>query len=121
MLYSTLALACLLTMRPGFADTLIRTGGTGSAVRVISDLGAAFKHTRPETDIVVLPGLGSGGAVKALAAQALDLGLTARSLKPAERSQPLQEGDGARTPLVFAGAKILADHGYQPISSAGRY
>ena len=105
MLFSTLAIGCLLTMRPGFADTLIRTGGTGSAVRAISDLGAAFKHTRPGTDIVVLQGLGSGGAVKALAAHALDLGLTARPLKPAERSQPLQEVEVARSPLVFAGVK----------------
>lgn len=104
MLYLTLALAGALVTRPGFAATVIKTGGTGLAVQAITDLGAAFKHTRPETDIVVFPQMRSGGAVQALGAGAIDLGLTARPLKPDERNPSLLELEVARTPL--------ADHGY---------
>lgn len=101
--HATLALACVLGMSASLAEPVIRTGGTGSAMPVIAALGAAFKQTHPEADIVILPGLGSSGAIKALGAGAVDLALSARPLKPDERSAGFQEQVAARTPLVFAG------------------
>lgn len=103
--HAALALACVLTMSASLADSVIKTGGTGSAMPVIGALGMAFKQTRPEAEVVVLPGLGSSGAIKALGAGAVDLALSARPLKPGERSQRFQEQVVARTPLVFAGTR----------------
>lgn len=103
--HAALALACALTMGSSLAGTAIKTGGTGSAMHVITALGEAFKQTRPEADVVVLQGLGSSGAIKALGAEAIDLALSARPLKRGERSQRFQEQAVARTPLVFAGTR----------------
>jgi phosphate transport system substrate-binding protein len=105
MLRAMLALACVLSMGSSLAGTTIKTGGTGSAIGALAALGATFKQSHPDTDVVMLKALGSSGAIKALGAQALDLAASARPLKPAERSQHLEEMEVARTPLVFAGAK----------------
>lgn len=107
MRHAALVLGCALAMSvsASLAGPTLKTGGTGSALHAISALGDAFKQIRPGTDIVVLQGLGSGGAIKALGADALDLALSARPLKPAERSPLLQEKAVARTPLVFAGTR----------------
>lgn len=104
-LRAALALAGTLMIMPCLAATPIKTGGTGSAIRVVVALGVAFKQTHPDVDVVVLHGLGSGGAIKALNAQAIELALSARPLKPTEQSQALQASEVARTPLVFAGVK----------------
>jgi phosphate transport system substrate-binding protein len=106
MRHAALALACALAMSPSLAGPTIKTGGTGSALHVISALGDAFRQTRPETDIIVLTGLGSSGAIKALGADVIDLALSARPLKPAERSPRFLEKEVARTPLVFAGIRV---------------
>ena len=100
-----LALTGALIMTPSLAATPIKTGGTGSAIRVVVALGTVFKQTYPDAEVVVLQGLGSGGAIKALNAQAIELALSARPLKPAEQGQALQASEVARTPLVFAGVK----------------
>ncbi len=105
MRHAALALACALIASPSLASPTIKTGGTGSALHVISALGDAFKQMRPETDVIVLTGLGSGGAIKALSADVIDLALSARPLKPAERSPLFLEKEVARTPLVFAGTR----------------
>lgn len=96
---------CALVAFPVLAEPAIKTGGTGSALRVISALGDAYKQTRPEVKIVVTRRLGSGGAIRALGVDAIDLALRARPLKPAERSLLFREMEVARIPLAFAGAR----------------
>lgn len=83
------------------ADTL-KVGGTGSALGTMKILADAYRASRPDTQIVVVPALGSSGSIKAVAAGVLDIGLSGRPLKPAEREQNLAEREVARTPLVLA-------------------
>lgn len=84
------------------ATVTLRIGGTGSALGGMHLLARAFMEERPDIHVVVLPSLGSGGGLKALAAGKIDLSLSARPLKEAERKQNLQEREYARTPIVFA-------------------
>lgn len=83
------------------ADTL-KVGGTGSALGTMNILADAFQVGRPDTRVLIVPALGSSGSIKAVAAGALDIGLSGRPLKPAEREQNLAAREVARTPLVLA-------------------
>lgn len=80
----------------------VRIGGTGSALGVLTILKNAFETSHLDMKIIVVPALGSGGSIKAVAADALDIGLSGRPLKPTERAQSLTEQEIARTPLVLA-------------------
>lgn len=91
----------LFASLPAIADT-IRAGGTGSALGTIKILAKAFEASRPDMNIIVVYALGSSGGIKAVAADALDIGLSGRPLKPTERAQSLTEQEIARTPLVLA-------------------
>ena len=89
------------------ADT-IKIGGTGSALGTMKILADAYRVSHPDTQIVVVPALGSSGSIKAVAAGVLDIGLSGRPLKPAEREQNLAEREVARTPLVLASMRAHA-------------
>ena len=92
----------LLSGYRGVATETIRISGTGGALGTVRFLGEAFQKSNPGFRVEVLPGMGSGGAVKAVLAGRLDIGLTARALSPEERAQGLEESRYARTPFVFA-------------------
>lgn len=83
------------------AETL-RIGGTGSALGTMRILGDAFMRSRQAATIEVLPSLGSGGGIKALAANALDLAVSTRDLKDEERAKGLHAQVYGKTALVFA-------------------
>ena len=83
------------------AETL-RIGGTGAALGTMHMLGEAFRRSRQAATIEVLPSLGSGGGIKALAANALDLAVSSRDLKDEERAQGLRSQVYGKTALVFA-------------------
>ncbi len=82
------------------AETL-RIGGTGSALGGIQRLADAFMSQHPDIDVIVLPSLGSGGSIKALIADKIEVGVSARALKAEEEDAGLVEREYARTPLVF--------------------
>jgi phosphate transport system substrate-binding protein len=84
--------------------SVMRMGGTGSALGTMALLAEAFKKTHPQASIVIVPSLGSGGGIMALQASTLDIALTSRPLKPNERSQNFVAMEYGRTPLVFATA-----------------
>ena len=95
-------LMCLFAWGPGHAaaDT-IRISGTGAALETIRVLSEAFRKAHPDTRFVLLPSIGSTGAIKAVLAGRLDIGLCARPLTDEERAQGAIETRYARTPLVF--------------------
>ena len=97
------------------ADTL-KVGGTGSALGTMKILADAYRASRPDTQIVVVPALGSSGSIKAVAAGVLDIGLSGRPLKPAEREQNLAEREVARTPLVLASMRAHSGFGLSDIA-----
>ena len=83
------------------ADT-VKVGGTGSALGTIQRLAEAYALKHPGSKVIAIEGLGSSGSIKAVTAGALDISLSARPLKPAERAENLTEKEIARTPLVLA-------------------
>jgi PAS domain-containing protein len=81
--------------RSAVADT-IRISGIGGAAETIRLLGEAFRKVRPDVRFALLPSIGSEGAVKAVVAGDLDIGLCARPLTGKERAQVTLDsiGDG---------------------------
>ena len=95
-------LAALLSFAPrnALADTL-RISGTGGAIATIRLLGEAFRKVHPDIQIDIVPGMGSSGAIKAVLAGRLDIGLCARPATDEERAQGSVVTRYARTPFVF--------------------
>jgi phosphate transport system substrate-binding protein len=105
----TLAALLLVLALPGPARSgeELRLGGTGTALGTMRELAAAYMRAHPGSTVTVLPSIGSGGAIKAAAAGAIDVGLTGRRLEADERGLAVRELEYARTPLVFiAGPKV---------------
>jgi phosphate transport system substrate-binding protein len=100
-----IAAAGLLTLpvltQPAAADEMLRFGGTGSSIGMLQQVGAEFTAaTGAKVDVV--PSLGSGGAIHALADGKLDLAVSARPLKPKEAAEGLKQVLVLRTPYVLA-------------------
>lgn len=92
----------LLSVSSLSAAEQIKVGGTGSAIGTMYAVVAAFQQTRPDVDVQIIPALGSGGGIKAVAAGVLNIGLSGRVMKPSERALNLNQFELARTPFVFA-------------------
>jgi len=90
---------------PPSADARLRIGGTGGAIATMQILGRAFTKNHPNVAVVIVPSLGSGGGIKTVLAGSIDLAISGRPLKQAERAQGAQAIEYARTPLVFATAR----------------
>lgn len=94
----TQAPACVAEQRPAVA---LVVAGTGAALP-IAERAAAVLHTERAFDVWVPESIGSRGAVAALLADAIDVGLIARPLRPDEEQRGLEARLIARSPLVFA-------------------
>lgn len=81
------------------AETL-RTGGTGAALVTLRLLGAAFTKAEPDIVIEVVEGLGSSGAMAAVAAGALDFCVSGRPPGDAD-DRSLRASVLARSPIGF--------------------
>ncbi len=96
-----LALSALAVLTSGAAGAeTLRIGGTGVALGGMTVLGEAFEAKHPDVDVTVLPSLGSGGGMKALFADAIDLAVTSRPVKDAEIEQGAIPQQYARTELA---------------------
>lgn len=87
---------------PAAAGTQLRIGGTGMALATMREIGTAFTAANPDVTLNVLPSLGTGGGLNAVAAGAIQLALAARPLNDAERANGLHATAYARTPIAFA-------------------
>ncbi|HTI81917.1 MAG TPA: substrate-binding domain-containing protein [Acetobacteraceae bacterium] len=87
---------------PAAAATQLRIGGTGMGLATIREVGTAFTAANRDVAVNVLPSLGTGGGLNAVAAGAIELALSARALNDAERAKGLQAIPYARTPIAFA-------------------
>lgn len=104
-----LTTACLLAIlmsaasRPSCGMEQVRIGGTGGLLAVMREVASDFEKTHPGISITVLPSMGSSGGIKAVLANALDIGLSSRNVT--EQEQPAVSLFYARSPFVFAVAK----------------
>ena len=91
-----------LSVAAAFAAETIRIGGTGGALGTMRALGEAYKKDHPKVDVVIVPGLGSGGGSKALMGGALDVAVTARPWKGAEKLDGAEARLYGWSPFVIA-------------------
>lgn len=108
---SALLLFTVGSVTPAQADT-IKIGGTGVALSAMSVLTQEFRKANPDADLVVLPSIGSGGAIRGVQSGTLDVGISARPLKDSERGKGAEETEFARTPFVFVVPKKNAIAGF---------
>jgi phosphate transport system substrate-binding protein len=93
-------LACPLPAGSGAAAETLRLSGTGGIVEAMRQVAPQFTAaTGVEVEIVA--GLGTSGAMRALADGAIDAVFAAREFTPDEARTPLVSDAFARTPLVF--------------------
>lgn len=102
LLYMTIAATGVALVPAAIAGEVVKVGGTGGALGTMRALGQAFKTQYPQVDIVVVPGLGSGGGRRALMAGALDVAVTARPLAGVERVEGAQAKLYGRSPFILA-------------------
>lgn len=105
ILFSLLFSVISMTLSPmAQAAEELRLGGSGSCLGAMRLLAEQFQKAHPDAHITVVPSLGSSGGIKAVAAGALDIGLSGRPLKEAERGLGITEIEYGRTPFVIATA-----------------
>ncbi len=84
----------------------IKIGGTGTGLGAMKLMAQEFKNSRPDAQLIVTPSLGSTGAIRAVLAGAVDIGISARPVTAEESRQGASARAYARTPFVIAtGAK----------------
>ena len=91
----------VFTTAQGWAET-IKVGGTGGAMGVMRLLGDAFEKQHPNINVVVVPGLGSGGGRKPLLGGALDVAATSKALTDVEKTAGTNASLYGRSPFVIA-------------------
>lgn len=116
------AAAFLLSAGAGLAaaDT-IRISGTGGAIGTARILAKAFREVRPDADVVVLPSLGSNGAIRAVLDGRLEIALSSRVLTDEERDRGAVDVEYATTPFVFAVNEAAVVGGITRQEAAGIY
>jgi phosphate transport system substrate-binding protein len=120
--WAVVVLAVLLVSGPRIAVAeTIRISGTDGAIGTMRILGEVFRKTNPGIRVEILPGMGSSGAVKAVLAGRLDIGLSGRTLSGEERAQGVMETRYARTPFVFVVNSTLKMTGLTLEDVAGIY
>ena len=95
----------LFVVIPVSAAKPIVIGGAGADLATFSLLAEAFKKHQSDSQIKVLPSIGSSGAVRGVSSSRVDIGLIARPLKEQENQYALTEIHYADTALVYVVAK----------------
>lgn len=94
--------ATLSLIALGAQTDSIRIGGTGTGLGTMKLMAREFSKSRPGAQLVVTPSLGSTGAIRAVLAGALEIGISARPVSAEENRQGASARPYARTPFVIA-------------------
>jgi|APCry1669189241_1035207.scaffolds.fasta_scaffold09292_2 phosphate transport system substrate-binding protein len=100
---ATIGTVCAFAMVCAHADS-IKIGGTGTALGSIKLLAQEFNRLKPEAQLIITPSLGSTGAIRAVIAGAIDIGISARPASVEELRQGVSTRVYAKTPFVIASA-----------------
>ena len=95
----------LLATTPAKASETLTIGGSGAGLATMRLLSIEFAKLAPATSVVVLPDLGTGGALKALRAGAIDIAIASRELKADEAAHDMVVMPYGKTPFVFVTSK----------------
>lgn len=93
------------------AGEVIKIGGVGSALGTMKILASAFAKSHPGTKVVVLPSIGTKGAIKAVPDGAIDIGLLGASFRKEEAPAGTTVTKYARTPFIFVTRKDIEKEG----------
>jgi phosphate transport system substrate-binding protein len=74
--------------------------GSGSNIALVRELAKRYRAAHPDVTLRVPESIGTGGALRALADGAIDVGLASRTLSAAERRSGLVETMLARVPIA---------------------
>lgn len=98
-----ICMTVLFLFAPGLclATETLRINGSGSALDMMKPMIAAYQKNNKDVRIIMEKPLGSSGAVKALLADALDLVLSSKTLKPEEVAKGARQQMYGTMPLVF--------------------
>lgn len=91
----------LFSINQAHAERLL-VGGTGSSLGSMKLLAIAFMKKYPDHKVIILPSLGSGGGIKALADRKIQISLSSRPLKDKERKRHLTQTKYVETPFIIA-------------------
>lgn len=83
-------------------QTTLRIGGTGITLGTMRVIARTFEKANPGITVTVLSSLGSGGGIKAVLADGIDIALSARPPTEAELIRGAVAVEYAQAPLVFA-------------------
>jgi len=114
------AIALCAVSVPSVRADVLRTGGTGAASGMLSQISVALAARDPGTTLEVIPSLGSSGGIAAVADEALDFAVSSRPIKPEEAAKGLTEIVLARTPFVLASSHS-SPNGIKSTEVAGFY
>lgn len=89
---------------PVWAESM-KIGGTGAALGTMQVLAEAFKKSHPDAQVLIVPGLGSGGGRKALLGGAIDIAITSKATNSVEKLEGAVAMVYGRSPFVFATSK----------------
>jgi phosphate transport system substrate-binding protein len=99
---NTCLFALLFVLWGAAAADEFKIGGAGAALGTMRLLADEFMTRNPDVRITILPSLGSGGGIKAVAAGAIGLAVAARPPDESEGKLGVVATEYARTPFVFA-------------------
>ncbi len=103
-------------------ETVVKIGGTGSALGTMVQLAGAYEKSHPGIRIMIMPSLGSAGAVKAVLGGGIALAIASLPLTETERQQGAVEVEYARSPFAFitnakVDKKVVTTHELEDIYS----
>jgi len=96
-----IAAAVFCVAGSGWAAELVRIGGSGACVGAIELLILEFRKTHPNVEFAPVASMGSGGALSAVSADALDITVLSRRRSDKQRAAGFQGIECARTPFVI--------------------
>jgi phosphate transport system substrate-binding protein len=93
--------AALMTAATAAAEPL-QIGGTGAGIAAVRQVAQAFMASAPDQRVEVLPSMGSGGGMRALAAGKIGMAMVARRIAADEQAAGMTQAVCLNTPFVLA-------------------